>query len=269
MIHNGILKVAKSCSKFECNFCDYTTCKKSSWEKHLVTKKHLNAEMIHNGISKVAKSCSNERFMCICGKSYKFHSGYYRHKTTCSNIVTETKIDCGTIEKIAKSLLSVFGSQNTINNTINNQKIINVNLFLNEQCANAMSIQDFAKQLRLTMDDLDKDKPGCLTDVVLKNLKPLSITSRPFHCADILNSEWYIKDIENGWESDTGEKVLNTAEYAITQKWSTEFEKQHPYWVDDEKHQEKYVRIAGSALSKLTTKDTMKVLRDISMCAKL
>lgn len=256
MVYNGISKVAQKCpTNFACNICDYATCKKSSWKKHLVTMKHLTGEKKQ----KVAKSCSAERFACSCGKSYKFQSGYYRHKTTC---FADDKL----IEKITKSVLAVFGNQPTI---INNQKIFNVNIFLNEQCANAMSIQDFAKQLKLTMDDLDKDKPECLTNVVLKNLQPLSITNRPFHCADISNSEWYIKDIEKGWESDTGAKVLNAAEHAINQKWSTEFEKQHPGWVQDEKHQDKYVKIAGNTSSKLTPKDTMKVLKDISMCAKL
>ena len=261
MVYNGISKVApKSPHNFVCKNCDYTTCKKSSWTKHLVTKKHLKGELLQ----KVAKSCSAERFACSCGKSYKFQSGYYRHKTIC--LKTESDMDDKLIEKITKSLMNVFGNQTIINN---NQKIFNVNIFLNEECANAMSIQDFAKQLQLSMDDLDKDKMDCLTNVVLKNLQPLSITNRPFHCTDISNSEWYVKDIEKGWESDTGVKVLTTTEHAITQKWSTEFEKKHPGWVQDEKHQEKYVKIAGSASSKLTSKDTMKVLRDISMCAKL
>ena len=260
MVYNGISKVARKCPEnFKCHICDYTTAKKSSWEKHLMTMKHLNGEKKQ----KVAKSCSAERFACSCGKSYKFQSGFYRHKTICS---TTTEIDDKLIEKITKSLMNVFGNQITINN---NQKILNVNLFLNEQCSGAMSIQEFAKQLQLSMEDLDKDKPDCLTNVVLKNLKPMSITTRPFHCADVTTSEWYIKDIENGWESDTGEKVLTAAEHAINQKWSTEFEKHHPDWVDDEKHQEKYVKLAGSASARLTTKDTVKVLRDISMCAKL
>ena len=262
MVYNGIRKVARKVpDNFVCDICDYTTAKKSSWAKHLDTKKHLTGEKIQ----KVAKSCSAERFACSCGKSYKFQSGFYRHKTMCSATPT-TNIDDKLIEKITKSLMSVFGNQTIINN---NQKIINVNIFLNDQCANAMSIQEFAKQLQLSMEDLDKDKPECLTNVVLKNLKPMSITNRPFHCTDISNSEWYIKDIEKGWESDTGEKVLHATEYAINQKWSGEFVKQHPGWVDDEKQQEKYVRLAGSASSRLATKDTMKVLRDISMCAKL
>jgi hypothetical protein len=132
-----------------------------------------------------------------------------------------------------------------------------------------MSIQEFANQLHLSMEDLDKNKNECLTNVVLKNIKPLSLFNRPFHCTDISNSEWYIKDIYNGWESDTGEKVLNTAEYAINQKWINEFEKTHPTWVNNEKQQDKYVKIAESTLSKLTTKDTIKILKDISSYAKL
>ena len=262
MVYNGISKVAQKTPQiFVCEKCDYTTSKKSSWSKHLETKKHLGGEKL----LKVAKSCSTERIKCLCGKSYKFNSGYYRHKTNCSANEMENKL----IEKITASLMNVFGNQTVINNTINNQKIFNVNLYLNEHCANAMSIQEFAKRLQLTMEDLDKDKPDCLTNVVLKNLKPMDISNRPFHCTDISSSEWYIKDIDNGWESDTGEKVLRTTEHAINQKWSVEFEKQHPSWVDDEKQQEAYVKLAGNAASLLTSKSTLKVLKDISMCAQL
>ena len=181
MVHNGTQIVAKSCSKvahtFYCEKCDYSTSKKSSWQKHIETKKHNGTQMIHNGTQKVAKSCSKERFTCDCGRSYKFHSGYYRHKSKCTwnPSVENDKLtdisnddsndDSITMSKAAltslmtemtKALLPVVaeavGDKSSIsgsgsNNTINNQKIFNVNLFLNEECANAMSIQDFAKKL--------------------------------------------------------------------------------------------------------------------------
>ena len=57
-----------------------------------------------------------------------------------------------------------------------------------------MSIQDFARNLQLTMADLDKAKPDQITNVVMKNLQPLSITDRPFHCTDLSGSEWYVND---------------------------------------------------------------------------
>ena len=296
MIHNDTQKVAKSCKKtsptFYCKNCDYTTSRKSSWLKHLETKKHGNSEMVHNDTSEVAKSCNNERFMCQCGKSYKFHSGYYRHKSKCTwdlnentECLAKKQSDNGdgtvTIDKCVltqlftesfKALIPVIadsiGEKSSIsgsgsNNTINNQKIFNVNLFLNEQCANAMSIQDFAKQLQLTLNDLDRCKPEYLTNVVLKNLRPLAVTDRPFHCTDEDSSKWFVKDRENGWEEDSGDKIITSTEHGIRRQWPSEFEKQHPQWNINEKLQEKYVKIAGNTNAELNKKDKGKVLEDV------
>ena len=300
MIHNDTQKVAKSCSKvahvFYCENCDYGTSKKSSWTKHLETKKHKGAQMIHNDTQKVAKSCSGDRFECECGKSYKFHSGYYRHKSKCTwtpplenDKLTDISNDDDSITmskaaltslmtEMTKALLPVVaeavGDKSSISgsgshNTINNQKIFNVNLFLNEECANAMSIQDFAKKLQLTMNDLDKGKPEYLTNVVLKNLRPLAVTDRPFHCTDADSAKWFVKDRENGWEEDSGEKIIKTTEHGIRRQWPSEFEKEHPEWNANEKLQEKYVKIAGNTSSQLNKKEKDKVLDEVKDMAAL
>ena len=42
---NKSCKVAKSCEnqhKFICQYCDYSTSRKSSWAKHIKTKKHIS-----------------------------------------------------------------------------------------------------------------------------------------------------------------------------------------------------------------------------------
>jgi len=291
MIHNDTQKVAKSCSKvapeFYCKKCDYRTSKKSSWTKHLDTKKHNDTQMIHNDTQKVAKSCSGERFECECGKSYKYHSGYYRHKSKCTWVpleenskITNTSNDedsitmskdalTGLVTEMTKALFPVLaeaiGDKSSISgsgshNTINNQKIFNVNLFLNEKCGNAMSIQDFARNLQLTMADLDKSKPDQITNVVMRNLQPLSITDRPFHCTDISGSEWYVKDKENGWGTDSGSKVIVSAEHGIRQKWPDQFISEHPNWTSSEQLQDKYVKIAGDASSSINNKDKGRVL---------
>ena len=98
----------KSCSKklvnthrFFCEKCDYHTAKKSSWLKHLETKKHIR----NDGYKKVArvskkvanvqyfKITSENKFECLaCGKNYKFKSGLYKHRANCihlENIMTE------------------------------------------------------------------------------------------------------------------------------------------------------------------------------------
>ena len=293
MIHNDTQKVAKSCSNnaftYYCKKCDYGTCKKSSWIKHLETKKHNGTQMIHNDTQKVAKSCSKERYVCECGKSYKFHSGYYRHKSKCTwtapvensdNLINDSINDSDTITmsktaltglvaEMTKALFPMLaeavGDKSSISgsgshNTINNQKIFNINLFLNEKCSNAMSIQDFARNLQLTMADLDKSKPDQITNVVMRNLQPLSITDRPFHCTDISGAEWYVKDKENGWGTDSGSKVIVSAEHGIRQRWPDQFISEHPNWTSSEQLQDKYVRIAGDASSSIKNKDKDKVL---------
>lgn len=304
MVHNGTQEVAKSCSKvaqsFYCEKCDYRTSKKSSWTKHLETKKHNAAQMIHNGTQKVAKSCSNVRFECECGRSYKFHSGYYRHKSKCTwtppvedgNKLVMTSTDdndsitmsksalTDLVTEMTKALLPVFaeaagdkssisgsGSNNTINN--NHQKIFNVNLFLNEKCANAMSIQDFAKNLQLTMSDLDKAKPDQITNVVMKNLQPLSITDRPFHYTDLSGAEWYVNDKDKGWESDNGIKVIESAEHGIMKKWPDQFQEAHPNWTSSEHLQDKYVKLAGEATTSLKEREQTKVLDNLKETAEL
>jgi len=63
---NGTNKVAKSCNiKFVCHICDYNTCRKSSYDKHLLSSKH---QMELNGTNKVAKSC-NKHSCDICSKN--------------------------------------------------------------------------------------------------------------------------------------------------------------------------------------------------------
>jgi hypothetical protein len=286
MVLNDTKLVAQGCSNtspsYKCTICDYMTGKKSSWTKHIHSKKHLNKTMVPKDASLKEKLLHTTN-KCPCGKEYKYMSGVYRHKKKCTwqeDSATSSVEATGTkdIAPLLACMTEVMDTvkelmkKNTItgdNNTINNQKIFNVNLFLNEQCANAMSIQDFAKNLHLTMNDLDKRKPDCITNIVIKNLKPLAVTDRPFHCTDVMKSEWYVKDGEKGWEQGTGEKVIETAEHGIRQKWPAAFDQQYPNWSTNDKLQDKYVKLAGNTSSKMNQKESLKVLADISLSVDL
>jgi hypothetical protein len=78
--------VTNSCQivaqKYICEKCDYSTCKKSSYDKHIETKKHQMtvSEICHNvGDSKVAYKCKN------CEKVYQSRNGLWVHKKNCVN----------------------------------------------------------------------------------------------------------------------------------------------------------------------------------------
>ena len=73
--------------RFNCEQCDYQTSKKSSWNQHLATRKHMNATKCYinatNAIQKYAHDLSD--ITCsVCGKEYKHYSSLYRHKKICS-----------------------------------------------------------------------------------------------------------------------------------------------------------------------------------------
>ena len=69
----GNTKVAKSCTDtYTCEYCDYSTSRKSSYDKHLATDKHLMLTNAYFGKHK-----------CICGTTFKHKQSLYRHKKTC------------------------------------------------------------------------------------------------------------------------------------------------------------------------------------------
>jgi len=103
------------------------------------------------------------------------------------------------------------------NNTINNNTVNNFNLqvFLNENCKNAINITDFIDSLHISIADLQQTgKLGYvdgISRIFVKALQNLDETERPIHCTDVKRETMYIKD-ENKWEKETktGDKMKKT-----------------------------------------------------------
>jgi hypothetical protein len=83
--------------KYYCADCDYTTCKKSQWNRHIMTAKHKNAiNAIYNAIQK-----SSDKFTCkICNKTLKHLSSLYRHQKICKKHPSQ-------LAKLAKKLAKI------------------------------------------------------------------------------------------------------------------------------------------------------------------
>jgi len=259
-------------NKFYCDKCDYYAKRKGDLKKHFKSKKHNASKML----------VKNSKFKCECGKEYVHDSSFYRHKIKCKNILLKNKKE--TSDQTLKLLNKIMDDNkimqekllnietlipNISNTTYTNSNVINVQMFLTENCSDAMSIQNFAKQLSVTIDDLCKSKKDCITQVVLKSLIPLSVNERPFHCTNLNKSEWFIKDENTGWEEDNGEKLIKNAELGIQKKWLNEFEKQYPNWMSNDRLKEKYVEIAGSTSCELPEKIKIKLLKILGTEAKL
>ena len=82
-------KMPKNAEKYECEICDFICCKKSNYDKHLLTDKHIGntigntKKMPKKVLEKVLEKVS-EIFQCKnCKKIYKSRKGLWGHNKKC------------------------------------------------------------------------------------------------------------------------------------------------------------------------------------------
>tara|TARA_B100000282_G_scaffold293941_1_gene270202 strand:- start:2965 stop:3978 length:1014 start_codon:yes stop_codon:yes gene_type:complete len=285
--------------KYVCDTCNFKTNKLSSWNRHINTKRHKSKKIAAKQISSIHKIADNidtlKKYKCEkCDECFNSRTTLWRHRKTCSgkceevsdlttsmdsldlnskegkNLILEVLKQQGeTIKAMAQERTMMMDQmKSTIIGNNNNNNYININMFLNEECANAMSIQNFAKKLQITLDDLARNnKREAISNIVIKNLKPLAITERPVHFKD--KSEWYIKDEDEGWNEDNGEKLIQAASFGIQRNWSAEFEKEYPTWMKNEKLRDLYVKLAGTSSSDVTEREKLTILKEVAEACNL
>ena len=101
-------------------------------------------------------------------------------------------------------------ANNVVNNTTNNNQKFNLNFFLNETCKDAMNIQEFMENLRITFQDLltigNEGFVNGLSDIFIKQLQDLDVSKRPIHCTDSKRETIYFKE-EDVWNKDDKDKT--------------------------------------------------------------
>jgi len=281
MVVNDSNLVPKSSNKYECIKCDYTTCRKSQYDRHLSTDKHKKHENDSDLVPKVPY------FICKCGKIYKYDSGYYRHKKNCqeiniknNDVVTDKDLMLMLIEQ-NKELMEIVKNgtnHNTINNNVNSHnKAFNLNFFLNETCKDAMNISDFIESVKLQVSDLENvGNVGYIegiSNIIIKNLKALDVNKRPVHCADQKREVIYVKE-DNIWEKeDETNKKLRKAIRMIAHKnicMFKEFREKYPDCQEyDSKKNDQYNKIVYESMGGKGDNEYEKDTKIIKKIAKV
>ena len=284
-------KMQKNANIFECKICHFKSCNKYNYIKHLSTLKHKNLHFTDKKMQKLQES-----YYCICGKSYKHRQSLYTHQSKCmfkdkESIIElkddnkELKEDNKELKNMIKELIKENAKQQTqiselipklgVNNTTHNHtqnNKFNINVFLNEQCKDAINLSDFIKSLHVTLDQLDFTKQNGLAQglskSIIDNINKLSIYERPMHCTDTKRETLYIKD-DDIWSKDGSKEKLkivikktSSKNYNALMDWK----KLNPDYINSE-YKTDYFTKTISTIGKSTTNIDDKIIK--SLCKEI
>ena len=246
---------SKVVKQYKCDSCDYTCSRSSDWSKHLLTRKHSNRTN-RTDLSQKSLACKK------CSKEYSARNSLWYHESKCNYqepdnnsiihklladnqelrnfIIEQSKTSSNNMNKIIEQNTDVVAKaiecfKNTTNNTTING---NVNIFLNEQCKDAINFTDFMKNIEISHQDLENNAQlgfvSGISKIFLDNLKQLGINERPIHCTDVKRETMYIKD-EDKWTKEPDDaklqKAIQTVSYRSIGKLA-EWKQENPEYQD-------------------------------------
>jgi len=298
MIHNEPSIVQKVQPKFFCKDCDYSTCRKSQYDRHISTQKHIEiTQRLQKGTFK---------FNCICGNKYMHRQNLWRHQKKCKT--TEEKTDSNeeniTIEisekksenpqqmnenvileflkqnqefqkQLLEAIKSNIGTHTTNSHNTNSHNKFNLNVFLNETCKDAFNISDFVSGITLGFKDFENfgtsGYVNSISNIFIRELQDLDVTKRPIHCSDLKREVIHVKDNDT-WIKDEEKKHMKRAIKLIEHKNI----KMIPDWLkanpkaDDittKKHEE-YMKILDNSMGEIKDEDNErnyeKIIKNVS-----
>ena len=266
--------------KYYCKACDYGCSRKFLWEQHLGTRKHKSATEATDYQPENMQNSSLH--VCeYCGREYKQRSGLWRHKKKCQTVKTDAVTateelvltentndnDDTDMRLLVKEMMTHMRTQaeqlqaqnKIISDMIpkmgsNNNNLFNINVFLNEQCKDALDMSDFLESLQIQLRDLDYIRDNGLMEgistVFIKGLNQLDTFKRPIHCTDVKRETLYIKD-GGEWDRDTGKERLKTAIDTVANKHRialADWESKNPNWQQSESKKDEYLLLVQSLM---------------------
>jgi hypothetical protein len=293
-------KVAKN---FYCKTCDYTSSRKHDMDKHLSTHKHARLTKANKTTENSEHVEPHDKYVCKCGSKYKHQASLSKHKHHCKQynkeVMTKENITAEIVIKMMESnnqlkeffisqmaeqnkiissqtktineIIPKIGSSNIIttnNNTINNNQKLNINLFLNEQCKDAISMDAFVNSIEVSLPDLivtkDKGLVEGISNIIIENMSKLPLTQRPIHCTDVKRETIYIKN--DTWEKDNDQSKTKEAIKKISGlqiKNLNKWKEANPGYMEDDKLKEEFMYLVKHSTDEIKNEKIIK-----SVCKK-
>jgi len=229
--------------EYECYFCNKVYKYRSGLSRHKKKCKNVSKNFVgenDNCYPKLPSESNNVQNIKFSKKEPSIYEKFDKEVNDSSIIpliLQQMKQQNETLELLKKSIDTTTKIIPKIGN--NNNNTISINLFLNEQCKNAMNLTDFINQLQVSLEDLQYSKNNGfvegVTNIFTKQLKDLKPTERPIHCTDKKRLQFYVKE-DNKWSKDANNEKIDKTIYNIKMKQTkklTDWENLHPNYVQD------------------------------------
>jgi hypothetical protein len=269
-------KSEKNGTIFVCEHCDFKCSTKCDWSRHISRLKHTNNVNGNALATKTAKT-----YDCDCGKSYSDRTGLWKHKQKCNkkyndtndvnaltNLVLEIVKSNNVIQmqnlelqkqnqEMQKQMLDVCKNgviSNNINQVNSNNNTFNLNLFLHEDCKDAMNMSEFLESIKIQLADVEAvgelGYVNGISKLIISNLKALDMHKRPVHCTDEKREIIYIKEA-GVWTKDEDNNKLRRLIKTVSNrnfKHTRLYKEKHPDCIRSEsKYSDTYNKIVLEA----------------------
>lgn len=207
-VKNGDI-ILCSPTQYDCQLCNISFKKKGNYEQHLKTKKH---RQLNNDIPAI-DYCKEE--LVIPRESEVVLPKDLEQKIkSMEKKIQSMEEENKEMRRTMTQGNTTINNNNITNNTLNiEQQTINtkfnLNIFLNEDCKDALNITDFVNSISLTLADLESTArlgyTEGITKIINDRIKEIGVNRRPYHCTDTKRETVYVKD-EDLWGKEQNGK---------------------------------------------------------------
>ena len=172
---------------------------------------------------------------------------------------------------LAMNSFTNCNNNNTVtnsNNTNNINQKLNLNIYLNETCKDAISLNEFVKNIEVTVSDLLFSKNEGIvkgvSNIFIKHLNKLPAVQRPVWCSDKKRKKIFVK--EETWKEDVDNNKTKEAIVNISKTQSSNINKyiqQKPNWMSDDNDKSTYIDIVKTVTDDFSENKKDKVIESI------
>jgi hypothetical protein len=135
------------------------------------------------------------------------------------NVITSQAEKSNEMMTTLNGIIPTIGNNNNNNNTTNNNNQFNLQVFLTEDCKEALNFSDFVKKIQISFADLENQAENGyvkgISQLFMASMNELGKHKRPIHCTDAKRKTLYIKENDE-WDKEGSLDILKKGIQEVT-----------------------------------------------------